>query len=299
MTTPTDWSDLSPAQLDAAKNGSDPFTAAPEAPVEEDDAPASEPEESPAEEAAETPVEEAQEPAEPAPTVDDSPNFKAMRQKVAQMQALLNDPQQLAQQAARLGYQLTPQQTAAMADAAQGGTDPFAAFDPQVAEALKGALDQIVGPLHQKLEQYEAHAKTSEERAAIAELDKELPGFSDAVARFDERLPTEAHKFNPMDKFLITQGVRLVDPTERQSLVAELLDQLAPEERQALLAPHIKGEATQMLAAQIKPGAKQGKPVTLSGASAARDNDITPDVSRLNTSSYGKLSPAQRDKLLG
>lgn len=298
---------LPPEALEAMRNGEAPPAPAADAPAE--GTPTEEAAEAPAEEASEGEAGEQQEQGQEQAPQGDSPNFKAMRTRLAQMERTLQDPAALAAYLRANGFDLvplgaTPAAAKATADAGNTPTpdaaDPFAAFDEQTAGALRAALEAHIKPLADKLTAAEQREAVARQQADLVALEQEHPGLIGHVRAFDAALPDQAAIADPVVKHLTMLGNRLTDGSQHGALVKELLAKMDPAEARALIEPIAKGHAVEMIAARL-PTAAKAKPaaVTLGGAVPARGNDQLPPIETMNAAEWAKLPQHVKDKYLG
>jgi hypothetical protein len=290
---------IDPAALEAMRNGEAPPAPQPEAPTPEAAEPA-------AEEAAETPEQEAAEQVEAPKKGNPDVPLRQLRQQIQQYESMLSDPSKLAGFLRANGYDMTPLGATPAAASATASTtpapdaaDPFAAFDPETATALRSAVEAKLAPVNAQLARVEAERSAAQHHANLLALDQQHPGLIDNTKAFDAVAPDHA-TLDPLMKHLAWQGNRMTDPTQHGDIVRELLAKMDPAQAQALLEPLAKGHAVQMVADKLA-GTPQGssKPVTLSGALPARDNGSLKDINSMTTAEWAALPAHVKDQYLG
>lgn len=282
---------IDPAIMEAMRNGEAPPAPTPEAPAPDLAAPI---------DAAPEVLEDPAAPLEEAAPKRGNPEvpIRQLRQQLQSYERLLSDPQALANYARANGFNLAPQGTAADAAnvPAPDANDPFAAFDPESAQALRSVLDTTLKPLQDKLAAAEAQQQQAQRHADLLALEQEHPGLIHHVRAFDSVMPDMAHA-DPMVKHLTMLGNRMTDPTQRGAVVQEMLDQMDPAEVQQLLQPLIQNHAVSLVADKLVGGnAGKQQHVTLGGALPARDNAAPKPLSDISTQEWQQMTDAEQER---
>lgn len=176
------------------------------------------------------------------------------RDAQAQLEALLNNPQALAQYAAQRGYQLAPPPQPQQQEIPDRDLDPAGYADYRIAEQ-----NERFAALEQRAQQADQRA---DQLSQEAELRKQWPDLDQRLASFDQELPGLAAKYNPAEKYLMTLGSQMADPVARKALIEVEARQMAEGMVAEALAkqktplPTVNGVAR---AGSVNPGAPVAK----------------------------------------
>jgi hypothetical protein len=187
--------------------------------------------------------------------------------RLQQLEAILQDPNQLAQHLTQQGYQVAPAQQPDFYD------DPNAAVSAQV--------QQIVAPLQQEIDYLRQEREAAARQRQVDHARQTFGDETDAyIQRFDASMPQFAG-LDPALKAAAVHGMRWADPEYRKQQITA--------EAEAL--------AKQLVEKALASNGKSSTPITLAGlAPAERDSDPA-DFSAIEPDRYERMSAAERAKV--
>lgn len=198
------------------------------------------------------------------------PALHQERQRRQQAEAVLQDPNALAQYLAQMGYQVVPQ--------GQQEAPELAFEDPEVINAI---VAQRLAPLEQELNAMRAERQQMAYRARIDTAVRDFgPDAEQLIAAFDEASPHQSG-LDPYVKAATIHGLRWADPQYRQQQIDAQAQKIAEERLAASLA-----------------GSKKSPPVTLAGVTAATSNETPIAVDDMSFDDWSKLPADKREALL-
>ncbi|MFP5503249.1 MAG: hypothetical protein ACLGIN_12245 [Candidatus Sericytochromatia bacterium] len=171
------------------------------------------------------------------------------REQREQYEALLRDPQRLAQYAAQLGLQIGQTQQ-------HQQEPPDRDLDPA------GYAEWLIAQRDERLQRIEQNLTQREEAARLAEIRSIWPDLDQRVSAFDQEAPQLAGYYRPDEKYLLHLGTQLANPEARKALIeAEakpLAEQMAKQMVAEALAKQkepLKGPDGLARAGAVNPGA--------------------------------------------
>lgn len=192
---------------------------------------------------------------------------RATASRLQQLEAVLNDPNALAQHMAQQGFQVSPANEA-----------PGLAWEQP--EAINALVQQAIAPMQQEVSLLRQERDQLKQAQEMDGLRKDFgPDVDSWLSVLDEHRPDMAH-LSPRDKALHVQGLLWSDPEYRQQQI----------DAKAAAAAEAK-------VAQTLAGAKAQTPVTLAGLSPSAKDDDMPDLDALTPDQYAAMPESKREAM--
>lgn len=248
-------------------------------------------ENTPAQQTPEAPQPPAQQPQQMVP-------LAAVHEERTKRQAIATQNQQLVETVNRLTQQLQGAQTQTQAPSQQAAppqpldfhADPQGAVNTVIQQALDHHHQQVVAPLQNQLQTVTSalqQATLANQRTQeVQQLAKDYPHLDvpAELALYDQHFPQAGHSVHPLQKLIYVQGAKAMDPDVQQAAVQSAA----------------KAQAVDMTAQALtgNKGKQQATPVTLSGATPARQEGVLPDAANLSKRDILNMSEKDQDELL-